>query len=142
MGWYIALTCAGALSPMDGLKVVNTMGTLMQQHLIGGQLIYPFVDDNWLPIPGERDRILERMADINARAGHRLALSIDLGGMLVRPEMNRGSAPLKRKCHWCRSVFPCACPTTPPFTPRFRNPSLNLVAVSWIRACSDSPTCR
>ena len=32
MGWYIALACAGALDAMGGMKVVNTMGTLMQEH--------------------------------------------------------------------------------------------------------------
>ena len=83
MGWYIALTCGGALSPLGGLEVVNTMGTLMQRSLIGGQLIYPFVDENWVPIPGARDRIETKMAEIDARADHVLSLSIDLGGMLV-----------------------------------------------------------
>ena len=41
MGCYIALACAGALGPLEGLEVVNTMGTLMQERLIGGQLVYP-----------------------------------------------------------------------------------------------------
>ena len=36
MGWYSALACAGALSPEGGFEVVNTMGNLMQQSLIGG----------------------------------------------------------------------------------------------------------
>ncbi len=83
MGWYIALACAGALDPMAGLNVVNTMGTLMQEHLIGGQLIYPFVDENWQPIPGRRDEIFTTMLEINQLPEHTLALSIDLGGMLV-----------------------------------------------------------
>lgn len=83
MGWYIALACAGALGAMGGLDVVNTMGTLMQEHLIGGQLIYPFVDENWIPIPGRRDEIFSVMNEIDAMPGHTLGLSIDLGGMLV-----------------------------------------------------------
>ena len=37
MGWYIALAAAGALSPTDGFTLVDTMGGLMQSHLIGGQ---------------------------------------------------------------------------------------------------------
>ena len=57
MGWYIALACAGALDEIAGFRVANTMGTLMQEHLIGGQLVYPFLDDDWVPIPGERERI-------------------------------------------------------------------------------------
>lgn len=83
MGWYIALACAGALEALDGLEVVNTMGTLMHEHLIGGQLVYPFTDENWQPIPGMRAAIEAKMAGIAARPGHVLALSIDLGGMLV-----------------------------------------------------------
>lgn len=83
MGWYIALACAGVLDAMGGMNVVNTMGTLMHQNMIGGQLIYPFVDENWVPIPGRRDEIVAKMAEIDRREGHILTLSIDLGGMLV-----------------------------------------------------------
>ncbi|WP_299351110.1 ACP S-malonyltransferase [uncultured Shimia sp.] len=83
MGWYIALACAGALEAMGGLQVVNTMGTLMQDHLIGGQLIYPFVDENWQPIPDRKQKILNIMDRIDAMEDHTLSLSIDLGGMLV-----------------------------------------------------------
>jgi len=83
MGWYIALAAGGALDPMAGFKVVNTMGTLMQEHLIGGQTLYPFVDDNWQEIPGKRDELQALVADIDGRGGATLAVSIHLGGMLV-----------------------------------------------------------
>jgi [acyl-carrier-protein] S-malonyltransferase len=83
MGWYSALACAGALSPENGFEVVNTMGTLMQTHLIGGQIIHPFVDESWLPNPQRRAELLNITAEINTRPDHSLALSIDLGGMLV-----------------------------------------------------------
>jgi len=83
MGWYIALAAGGALSPMAGFEVVNTMGTLMQKHMIGGQTLYPFVDDNWQEIPGKRDELLAHVADIDGRNGAMLAVSIHLGGMLV-----------------------------------------------------------
>ncbi len=83
MGWYSALACAGALSPEDGFEVVNTMGTLMQESLIGGQLIHPFVDENWLNNPVQKAALLALTADINTRPDHTLALSINLGGMLV-----------------------------------------------------------
>ena len=122
MGWYIALTCAGALSPMDGLKVVNTMGTLMQQHLIGGQLIYPFVDDNWLPIPGERDRIVERMTEINARAGHTLALSIDLGGMLVLAGDEAGLSAFEKEMPLVQERFPMRLPNHAAFHTALQEP--------------------
>lgn len=83
MGWYIALACAGALTPEGGMDVVNTMGTLMQESLIGGQTVYPFVDENWREVPGRRAELLTRVNEINGRAGCSLAVSIDLGGMFV-----------------------------------------------------------
>ncbi len=83
MGWYIALAAAGALTPENGFRVVNTMGTLMQQHLIGGQLVYPFVEEEWTADPARKDALLNEVARINALKDHALALSIDLGGMLV-----------------------------------------------------------
>ncbi len=83
MGWYIAATCAGALAPVAGFEVVNTMGRLMHEHMIGGQVIYPVADDDWRPQPQRRAQVLEAVAAIDARPGHVLALSIDLGGMLV-----------------------------------------------------------
>ncbi|MBZ0128356.1 MAG: ACP S-malonyltransferase [Rhodobacteraceae bacterium] len=78
MGWYIALACGGALDPADGFQVVNTMGTLMQAALIGGQMLYPFVDEDWREIPGRRGEIMDLIARIEG-----LYLSIELGGMLV-----------------------------------------------------------
>lgn len=83
MGWYSALACAGALTPQNGFEVVNTMGTLMQEQLIGGQIIHPFMDENWQPNPARRAELLALAAEISTRPGHVLALSIDLGGMLV-----------------------------------------------------------
>ena len=83
MGWYSALACAGALSPEAGFTLVNTMGTLMQQQLIGGQLIHPFLGPDWQPDPARKAALLDLVAGIGARPGHVLGLSIDLGGMLV-----------------------------------------------------------
>ncbi len=83
MGWYSALACAGALSPQNGFEAVNTMGTLMQQSLIGGQIIHPFLTENWQPNPARKAELLALAAEITARPDHILTLSIDLGGMLV-----------------------------------------------------------
>jgi [acyl-carrier-protein] S-malonyltransferase len=83
MGWYSALACAGALSAMDGFTVVNTMGTLMQEAMIGGQLVYPVMGEDWVDVPARREELLALVEDIGDRSDHDLALSIDLGGMLV-----------------------------------------------------------
>lgn len=83
MGWYLALAAGGALPPEDGFRVVDTMGSLMQEHLIGGQLVYPWMGDDWRADMARKAELLEVVAEINARDGQALHLSIDLGGMLV-----------------------------------------------------------
>ena len=106
MGWYSALACAGALTPEAGFEVVNTMGTLMQEHLIGGQLIYPFTDENWQPLPGRRAELLALVAEIATRPGHALALSIDLGGMLVLAGNEAGLAAFEASVEPAQGRFP------------------------------------
>ena len=83
MGWYIALACARAVAPNGALEIINTMGTLMQEGLIGGQMIYPLVDQDWREIAGRRDELMALMADINKLNGHQLYISIELGGLMV-----------------------------------------------------------
>ncbi|MBO9467976.1 ACP S-malonyltransferase [Tropicibacter sp. R15_0] len=83
MGWYSTLACGGALTPEAGFDVVNTMGTLMQEALIGGQLVYPHCGDDWQPDLARKAELLAQVAVINTRPDHVLTLSIDLGGMLV-----------------------------------------------------------
>lgn len=83
MGWYIALACAGAVSMENGARIVNTMGTIMQDNLIGGQIVYPLVDEDWKIVPGRRAAITELMAAINAKTEQQVFVSIELGGFLV-----------------------------------------------------------
>ncbi|TVT59562.1 MAG: ACP S-malonyltransferase [Sedimenticola thiotaurini] len=83
MGWYLALAVAGALNPAAAIAVVNSMGSMMQDGIIGGQLVYPVVDEQWRPDPGMKAYVLEVVATVNALAGCEAYLSIDLGGLLV-----------------------------------------------------------
>jgi len=112
MGWYIALACARALTPDGALEVINTMGTLMHNSLIGGQMIYPLVDQDWREIGGRRAELMQVMAQINAQPDHELYISIELGGMLVfagneaaldvlekRLKPEQGRFPLRLKNH-------------------------------------------
>ena len=92
MGWYSALTVGGALSPENGFRVSNTMGTLMQEHLIGGQLVYPAMDEHWRYAPDTAEALLAEVARIDALPDHRLCLSIDLGGLLVLAGNDAGLA--------------------------------------------------
>jgi acyl transferase domain-containing protein len=82
MGWYTALACGGALSQADGLAVVDTMGRLMHEALIGGQVVHTLVDDDWRPIPGRRAALMDLVGAINGAEGA-LYVSIELGGMIV-----------------------------------------------------------
>lgn len=106
MGWYSALACAGALGPMEGFTVVNTMGTLMQEALIGGQLVYPFMGEDWQDVPVRRAELLALVGDIGDRPGHDLALSIDLGGMLVIAGNEAGLAAFEAAVPPVQGRFP------------------------------------
>ena len=106
MGWYSALACAGALSPENGFEVVNTMGTLMQTHLIGGQLIHPFMNDDWHPNPARKAELLALTAEINTRPDHALSLSINLGGMLVLAGNDAGLRAFETTVPPAQSRFP------------------------------------
>ncbi|WP_425085682.1 ACP S-malonyltransferase [Ruegeria profundi] len=110
MGWYIALAAAGALSAENGFRVVNTMGTLMQEHLIGGQLVYPFTDDSWIDSANQKQALLQDVSDINAVEGQDLALSIDLGGMLVLAGNEAGLAAFEASHPTVQDRFPMRLP--------------------------------
>ena len=106
MGWYSALACAGALTAENGFEVVNTMGTLMQNHLIGGQVIHPFMDENWHDNQSQKADLLALVAEINARPDYILALSINLGGMLVLAGNDAGLRAFEATVPAAQSRFP------------------------------------
>ncbi|MBS0254525.1 MAG: ACP S-malonyltransferase [Proteobacteria bacterium] len=106
MGWYTALACAGALEAEDGFRLANTMGTLMQRALIGGQLIYPWVDEDWVPDPARKAELLALVEVLNGRDGAELYLSIDLGGMLVLAGNPAGLEAFERAVPPLQGRFP------------------------------------
>lgn len=110
MGWYTALACAGAVAPIGGFEIVNTMGSLMQESLIGGQLIYPFVDDDWLPLSKGQETILTKMKEIDARANHELSVSIYLGGMVVLAGNEKGLSAFEAEMPRVQERFPMRLP--------------------------------
>lgn len=83
MGWYIALTCAGAVSPSTGARIVNTMGTYMQEASIGGQLVYPLTDHAWKKDTRRRADVLYLLESLNDKPGIEVDVSIELGGTIV-----------------------------------------------------------
>ena len=101
MGWYIALACAGAANAEDAAKIVNTMGTLMHQNASGGQVLYTYVDENWMPIPGKRDELFHLLEEIEG-----LHLSIELGGMIVFAGTDNALDALMKKLPPLQNRFP------------------------------------
>lgn len=84
MGWYSTLYTGGALSFEDAFKVVDTMGYHQKGNVVGGQIIYPVVDESWQYAP-EREAAMEETIAAIASRGEEfwVGLSIRLGGFRV-----------------------------------------------------------
>ena len=106
MGWYSALACGGSLSPQAGFDVVNTMGTLMQDSLIGGQLIYPFMDEDLKPNLARKTELLALIAELGNKSSCALSLSIDLGGFLVLAGNDAGLGAFEKAVPTVQGRFP------------------------------------
>ena len=94
MGWYTTVAVAGAASAEDGFRIIDAMGENSQAGEPGGQVLLTLVDEEWNEIPGLRAEALALIEAINARDGHALYPSIDLGGMLVVAGDEAGLAAL------------------------------------------------
>lgn len=83
MGWYIALAVAGALNPEASIELINTMGSMMTDGVVGGQMIYPITDDNWRIDNQIVDNIEQWLIEANSKKGCDVHISINLGGYTV-----------------------------------------------------------
>lgn len=106
MGWYIALAVAGALNPQHAIELINTMGSMMSDGLIGGQLIYPIVDEHWKTQPQIRKHVLQAVAEVNENTDQAVYLSIDLGGYLVFGGDKKGLKALENKLPVVQDRYP------------------------------------
>ncbi|MEO2185000.1 MAG: ACP S-malonyltransferase [bacterium] len=77
MGWYSALALSGALNHENAYSLISTMGSMMKEGTIGGQIIYSVVDENWHVDESEKEEVLTEIKNVNAH------VSIYLGGYLV-----------------------------------------------------------
>ena len=82
----------------------------MHEHMIGGQLIYPLVDENWCEVPGHRAWLLGEISAINSKPGHFLGLSIDLGGMFVLAGSEAGLAAFELAIPAIQGRYPMRLP--------------------------------
>jgi len=77
MGFYTALYAAGCLSLLEAAELIETMGAFQAGNVIGGQLLYPLVNESWV-----LDR--ERLSAVEQIVAHEeVFLSIRLGGTAV-----------------------------------------------------------
>jgi acyl transferase domain-containing protein len=82
MGWYTALHVGGALTFDDGFRLAETMAGFQRDGVIGGQVIWPFVGDDWRKDPAMLAEVEATLAQIRD-AGLRAGWSIRLGGFAV-----------------------------------------------------------
>jgi len=78
MGWYTALGYAGALPMNDCARLIETMGQYQAGNVVGGQIVYPMVDEEW-----RIDPKAEKHVNDVIRSHSELYWSIRLGGQAV-----------------------------------------------------------
>ena len=80
------------------------------------------MDEDWHPIPDARREILETAARIDARPDHRLALYIDLGGMLVLAGNEAGLAAFETAMPRLQDLYPMRLPNHAAFHTDLQEP--------------------
>ena len=83
MGWYLTLAYGGSLDWAGAFSVINGMGSMMKNEIIGGQVIYPVCDENWRPSHERRAVVEDAILKVREREGAEVYLSIELGGYVV-----------------------------------------------------------
>ena len=61
MGWYTTLVLGNVLSIKQGYELIHTMGSMMKNQIIGGQIIYPIVDDAWIGNKEKKTNIIAQV---------------------------------------------------------------------------------
>ena len=77
MGWYTSLALSGAITLKDGFYLIDTMGSMMKDEIIGAQLIYPITDENWKIDQKTHEMVLSKVRESGS------FISIKLGGYIV-----------------------------------------------------------
>ena len=117
MGWYSALALAGAITYENGYDLVNTMGSMMKDKIIGGQLIYPITNSNWNIDKRIQQKVL---SEISKESAH---ISIILGGYIVIGGSNDSLKRLKKKLPLIENY-----PFQIPYHAAFHTPLMQIVS--------------
>jgi malonyl CoA-acyl carrier protein transacylase len=106
MGWYIALAVAGALNEKNAIELINTMGSMMTDGVIGGQMIYPIANELWQKDDVIVEKITAWLIDVNKEQGCEVYISIHLGGYLVFGGNKKGLKALEQKLPVVQDRYP------------------------------------
>ncbi len=106
MGWYIALAVASALNPENSIKLINTMGSMMSSGVVGGQLIYPIVDENWIIDKQIQQDVMAQLEQVNQEHANEVYVSINLGGYLVFGGNKAGLKALEQSLPQVQDRYP------------------------------------
>lgn len=104
LGWYLTLAGAGAVNAADAIRLVDTMGALMEDNGVGGQLIYPFVGEDWRPSAANTKAIAEALHA--GKTEGEAFLSIRLGGMAVLAGDEAGMAAMEKSLPPAEGRYP------------------------------------
>ncbi len=104
LGWYLTLAAAGALGPAAAIRLVDTMGALMEKQGVGGQLVYPFVDEDWRASQQREKAVADALHD--GRTEGEAFLSIRLGGMAVLAGDEKGLAAMEKSLPSAEGRYP------------------------------------
>lgn len=106
LGWYLALSAAQALPPPAAIKLIDTMGTLMETHGVGGQLVYPMVNAQWQADPARQALVAAALDEAAAQQDAEAFVSIYLGGMAVLAGNENGLSALEEALPQADERFP------------------------------------
>ena len=77
MGWYSTLSFSKSLHYQKAYGLIDVMGSMMKNRIIGGQIIYSIADDDWNINKSLMKQCLKEVEKVGAK------ISIYLGGYIV-----------------------------------------------------------
>jgi [acyl-carrier-protein] S-malonyltransferase len=83
MGWYLTLAFGQALTWAGAFHVIQTMGSMMREQIVGGQMIYPIVNQDWQIEPARQEVVRKAIFEVNKKGIGQAHQSISLGGYAV-----------------------------------------------------------
>lgn len=98
LGFYTALYAAGALDQGGAARLIETLGHYQTENVIGGQLMYPLVGDDWRPSAANEAAVAAALdhpgVHVSIRLGGTIVLGADADGLTharrVLPAIERG----------------------------------------------------